>query len=128
MIIENIILSFRVIRFVLFPLLNFFFVILSFQKFQKIFILFYHFIISVLSFQKTFNKLYYCKWTAIKECLSDDDRSASRSSSNGCCRILSSGNTENVETIGRPDELIEFVNSVPILYNYDDDITVRFEL
>ncbi|VDK80972.1 unnamed protein product [Litomosoides sigmodontis] len=80
----------------------------------------YRFHGSYFKFQKTFNKLYCCKWTAVKECLSDGDRSASRTSS--------SGSTENVETIGRPDELIEFVNSVPILYNYDDDITVRFEL
>lgn len=40
----------------------------------------------------------------------------------------SSGYTEGVETTGRRDELIEFVSSVPIAYNYDDDVTVRFEL
>ncbi|VIO89566.1 Uncharacterized protein BM_BM11029 [Brugia malayi] len=70
-------------------------------------------------FKKTFNKLYCCKWTAIKGCLSDDDQIASSSTS---------GSTEIVETIGRQGELIEFVKPIPIIYNYDDDITIRFEL
>ncbi|VDM14569.1 unnamed protein product [Wuchereria bancrofti] len=63
--------------------------------------------------------MYYCKWTALKGCLSGDDQIASSSTF---------GSTEIVETIGRQGELIEFVNEVPIIYNYDDDITIRFEL
>lgn len=51
--------------------------------------------------------------------MSGDDQVASSSTS---------GSTESVETTGRRGELIEFVNPVPILYNYDDDITIRFEL
>ncbi|EFO21038.1 hypothetical protein LOAG_07449 [Loa loa] len=70
-------------------------------------------------FKKTFNKLYYCKWTAIKGCLSGDNQVPGSSTF---------GSTESVATTGRRSELIEFVNSVPILHNYDDDVTIRFEL
>uniref|UniRef100_A0A8R1TQB6 Uncharacterized protein n=2 Tax=Onchocerca TaxID=6281 RepID=A0A8R1TQB6_ONCVO len=70
-------------------------------------------------FKKTFNKLYCCKWMAVKGCLNEDDQVASGSTS---------GSTENVETTGRRGELIEFVNPVPVRYNYDDDVTIRFEL
>uniref|UniRef100_A0A915PUA0 START domain-containing protein n=1 Tax=Setaria digitata TaxID=48799 RepID=A0A915PUA0_9BILA len=70
-------------------------------------------------FKKTFNKLYRCKWTAVKGFMSGTDQIASSSTS---------GSTESVETTGRRDELIEFVNSVSIFHNYDDDVTLRFEL
>ncbi|KAL3990862.1 hypothetical protein ACH3XW_33535 [Acanthocheilonema viteae] len=70
-------------------------------------------------FKQTFNKLYCCKWTAIKGCLSGNDRASSSSQT---------GNTESVPTVGQRGELIEFVKPVSILYNYDDDITIRFEL
>ncbi|VDM92743.1 unnamed protein product, partial [Onchocerca ochengi] len=55
---------------------------------------------------------------AVKGCLNEDDQVASGSTS---------GSTENVETTGRRGELIEFVNPVPVRYNYDDDVTIRFE-
>uniref|UniRef100_A0A0R3RMQ2 Transmembrane 9 superfamily member n=1 Tax=Elaeophora elaphi TaxID=1147741 RepID=A0A0R3RMQ2_9BILA len=73
-------------------------------------------------FKKTFNKLYCCKWTTMKGCLSGDEHDQVAASSS------LTGSTENVEAIGRRGELIEFVIPVPIRYNYDDDITVRFEL
>ncbi|KAM3727252.1 putative endoglucanase [Dirofilaria immitis] len=70
-------------------------------------------------FKKTFNKLYCCKWMAIKGCLNGDDQISNSSAS---------GSTESVETTGQLGELIEFVNPIPVCYNYDDDITIRFEL
>ncbi|VDO28426.1 unnamed protein product [Onchocerca flexuosa] len=56
---------------------------------------------------------------AVKGCLNGDDQVASSSTS---------GSTESVKTTGQRDELIEFVNPIPVRYNYDDDVTIRFEL
>ncbi|VDM45943.1 unnamed protein product [Toxocara canis] len=66
----------------------------------------------------TFGKIFRCKWIMQNAC----------SSSSSDQNTIMSGFTESIETLGCREELLEFVASVQIHHNYDDDATLRFEL